>query len=99
MLLHIVWVGFTALLALIGALDLVGSVLESDSRFTRDPGTLIVLAVPTAIVCFAAVYVAVRSLRGRPVHRVSRSGAFALTLLAVLMTFIYIIAAILSGPL
>jgi hypothetical protein len=99
MLLRSVWVLFTALLALIGALDLLGSILESGSRFLRDPATRIAFAIPTAIVCFAALFVAVRSLRDRPVRRLGRSGAFTLTLLAVLMTFIFVIVSILSGPL
>jgi hypothetical protein len=99
MLMRLVWVGFTALLALLAVADLVTSIIESNSPFVRDPGGLIVLAALTSVVCLAALVVAASSLSSRLLLRRGRPGGAALTFLAALMIVFYAFASLLSGPL
>jgi hypothetical protein len=98
MLAYVGWVALAGLLELLALADLVASILESDSRFVRNPGLLIVLAAITAAVCSAALAAAVRGLSGRP-GGIGAIGGLALTLVAVTMTLFYAVASIASGPL
>jgi hypothetical protein len=95
---YVAWLALTAVLALLALVDLVASIVESDSRFERNPGALIVLAAITATVCIAAVAAVVRSLSGRG-EGLPPIGALVLTLAGLALTLIYVVASIASGPL
>src|SRR5258708_4625319 len=92
------WVVFAGLLELLAVADLVSSIVESDSRFVRNPGGLRVVAAITWAVCTAALAAAVRALRGTPGGMSAPIGA-ALTLAAVAMTLLFAAASIATGPL
>jgi hypothetical protein len=94
---YVAWLTLTAVLALLSFVDLVGSIVESDSRFERNPGTLIVLAAITATVCTAALAAVVRRLSGRR-GGLPPIGALVLTIAALALTLLYVLASIASGP-
>jgi uncharacterized membrane protein len=95
---YVAWLALVGVLALLSLVDLIASIVESDSGFERNPGALIVLAAITATVCTAAVAAVVRCLTGRG-GGLPPTGALVLTLAALALTLIYVIASIASGPL
>jgi hypothetical protein len=94
----VAWVVFAALLELLAVVDLVASIVESDSQFVRKPVALIVVAAITWAVCTVALAAAVRGLRGRDGGFPAPIGV-ALTVAAVAMTGLFAVTSIATGPL